>query len=419
MTEDTDTPAAQRPVPAVSPAVIPRSDFLPPQKRSRFRTSSFLMWLFGVIAVVLIATGIAAPQVTYALDVDRYDDTIAELSGLQTAVAEMNESVASSEVLLNRQQVEAGQLVERLESLAADPAVFGADDAGLLQEAAAQLAGQLPKTPLNAESQHVAAVEQAIEEDPATAPSTWFVVSPAVAGALAGIETDLPEEVTSEQVVTREIIAETKQRLEEVRESLVSVEERHAELTEELDALGAHAARAFDTVTDVGERLPARAEAIAEETSEQIEARARMVAAAAQAEAAAKAEEFVRQSDGSLVLDEAGAADGAGETRIEADPALRTVVVLERLAAFAGFAATVLDEQKLIEEAEEEARLIAEQEARWAAEEEARRIAEENARIAADEEARRIAEEEARRAEEQAQNGSQEAPPETPETPET
>lgn len=329
------------------------------------------MIALGTLALILIAVGIAAPQLVYLEEANRYDEFVAEATALRTEVSETEVDLAATEVLLHLLEEESRGIATRLELLAAASAdVLPEAQTVSLGAAAAGIAAALPAAPKEVPGTLLRNVERATQQDPASAPVSWFAVSPMVAAQLADIGIETPEPVEVEKTVTRDAVDRVKRQIAADRRTLEDLDEQLAERTVALEDLQDEVTDQLAVVDDIAAGAPELAAkvvtdyaapypgglpvetrgVVAEDGTPQPSAfeqfNGDMSAAAGAASTAAGSDEFVRLPDATVVPAVEVADSAEKGTPVSLEPAVRSLLVLHRLEVFVHATAAVLEEQE-------------------------------------------------------------------------
>lgn len=329
---------------------------MPRRLRRKNASSSprWLMWLLAFVAAVLMAIGIAAPQVTYALDAGRYDEYVAELTGLRSDLVDAEVQVQAAEILRAEQAAEIRAIAPRLRQLGeADPAVLPEADAQALAEAAKRLEALIPEDLGDATPPEQKRLEKAISDGRARAPISWLGASGAELITLAGLVPEDPRPVTSEDTVSLDALEDVRRGVKEDRKSLDSQQRRAASLQSDSDAMLAGAEEILAVVGATAGKLPAAAEGLLVELPniepEQLD---EMLAAARDAADAARAESYVWFADGkALPAGKAPAPIPDTATEVRPTAAVRSKLALSWVERYLKLAGEALQEQRDYDEA--------------------------------------------------------------------
>ena len=334
---------------------------MPRRLRRKKANSSppWLMWLLAVVAVVLMGIGVAAPQVTYALDADRYDEYVAELRGLRTELVDAAVQVQAEELLLAEQGDEARMIASRVEKLGeADPAVLREEDAKALAEAGDRLVSIIPDDAGGPNTPERKRLEKALADGRVKSPISWFGMSNAELIALAGLEPEDPRPVESEKTVSLDALEDVRRWVKDDRKELEALRARADALHAESDEMLAEADEILGIVRTAAEGLPQTAdELLVELPNIEPEQLDEMLAAAADAAEVARSETFVRFADGKTLASSMVTGEiPADASELHPSPAVRSRLTLYWFETYLEFATVALQEQRDYEEllAEEE-----------------------------------------------------------------
>lgn len=319
----------------------------------------WLMWLLAVVAVVLMGIGVAAPQVTYALDADRYDEYVDELRGLRAELVDEAVQVQAEELLLAEQGKEAHMIASRVKKLgAADPAVLREEDAKALTAAGEHLASIIPDEAGGPTTPEQKRLEKALADGRVNSPISWFGMSNAELIALAGLEPEDPRPVESEKTVSLDALEDVRRWVKDDRKELEALRARATELRTKSDEMLADSDKNLGIVRTAAEGLPQTAEELLvllpNIEPEQLD---EMLAAADDAAEVARSESFVRFADGkTLARSMVEGEIPADAAEVRPSPAVRSRLTLYWFETYLEFATAALQEQRDYEElvAEEE-----------------------------------------------------------------
>lgn len=339
------------------------------QSKRRNRRVRWLMGSLGVLAVLLIATGIAAPQVMYWYDSDRYETLVSDLADLDAQLAQTEIDTEAAQMLLFKQQEEVQALLPRLQRLgAADQSVIPAAATAEVRTVSKTLEEHLQETKTRAHSAPSEAATKLLstrlKNREIGTPVSWFEVDVPQMRDLMEITERRTAASEETGTVTREMIDQVRSQTREAQIELREANVRLASYTRGSEQLADSLHETVKAVDAAALASPQQAAVLAAQIPDAAPERDVMTANAAAAARAAGATALIENADGSVVLVAAEAAalpEGATEVHLARESS-RLNLLLNRLSAYRTAAVAAVAAQAAYAEAMAAAAAAAEEE---------------------------------------------------------